>query len=311
MKGEWNELLRTGNPARSQRLTDFVRQVLADCDAYGVEVRKAPLTLRSELTRIIEELARQRAHSTESEHLKFSLLIAFLVTVWVSSMRGADVARLHVYGVVALPHKAGFFLDPNRTKVSRNRLMGDASSNSNKPILPVDTEKWLNAPLSLAEYNEELRAFLAKQTQNLSSEHFLFPDIDHLGNVNLVKPFDHPLVNPILKRTLADLNMFGGQTLHGFRGANAIQQAMENGLTAKEAFGRSDWSTESIASSYYGLMDVFAHLSATNDRFKSLSRAEREAAFREASQKNTTVLDVASTSLVMEQQIIPRKVRME
>jgi hypothetical protein len=58
-------------------------------------------------------------------------------------------------------------------------------------------------------------------------------------------------------------------------------------------------------------MDVFAHLSATNDKFKSLLRAEREAAFREANKKNTTVLDVASTSLVMKQQIIPRKVRME
>jgi hypothetical protein len=58
-------------------------------------------------------------------------------------------------------------------------------------------------------------------------------------------------------------------------------------------------------------MDIFAHLSATNERFKSLSREEKEAAFREANTKNTTVLDVSSTCLVLEQRVIPRKVRME
>ena len=111
---DWNSALRTGNPVRSDLVTQYIAFIREEQKKAGVEVSQAHAMLHSHLTAIIAHMT-LRIRCTENPYDRIVLArdIALFKVVFSTLERGEGLSRTLIQRMLRLPKECGFFLTSN------------------------------------------------------------------------------------------------------------------------------------------------------------------------------------------------------
>ena len=110
---DWNSALRTGNPVRSDLVTQYMAFIRKEQKKAGVEVSQAPAMLHSHLTAIIAHMTLHiRCTQDPYDRVVFARDIAlFTVVAFNTFKRGDRLSRTLIQRILRLPNECGFLFN--------------------------------------------------------------------------------------------------------------------------------------------------------------------------------------------------------
>ena len=117
----WNSALRTGNPVRSDLVTQYIAFIREEQKKAGVEVSQAPATLHSHLTAIIAHMTlRIRCIQDPYDRIGFARGIILFTVAFSTLKRGDGLSRTLIQRIIRLPNECGFLFDFQWEKTIRD-----------------------------------------------------------------------------------------------------------------------------------------------------------------------------------------------
>ena len=115
----WSSTLRTGNPVRSDPVTQYMAFTTGGQKQPGVLVKQAPTILRSHLAQILLPM---RTQITTSDVGRVTLArdIAFFTVAFSTTKRGAELTATLIQRILRLPNKSGLMFNFQYGKTQRD-----------------------------------------------------------------------------------------------------------------------------------------------------------------------------------------------
>ena len=109
---DWNSVMRTGNPVRSDLVTQCMAFIREEQKKAGVEVSQAPAMLHSHLTAIIAHMAlRIRCTQDPYDRIVFTRDIALFTVAFSILKRGDGLSRTLIQRILRLPNECSFLFN--------------------------------------------------------------------------------------------------------------------------------------------------------------------------------------------------------
>ena len=109
---DWNSAPRTGNPVRSDLVTQYMAFIRKEQKKAGVEVSQAPAMLHSHLTAIIAHMALHiRCTQDHYDRVVFDRDIALFTVAFNTLKRGDGLSRTLIQRILRLPIECGFLFN--------------------------------------------------------------------------------------------------------------------------------------------------------------------------------------------------------
>ena len=113
---DWKSALRTGNPVRSDLVTQYMAFIREEQKKAGVEVSQAPAMLHSHLAAIIAHMTlRLRCTQDPYDRVVLASDIALFTVAFSALKRGDGLSRTLIQRILRLPNECGF-LDARRRR---------------------------------------------------------------------------------------------------------------------------------------------------------------------------------------------------
>ena len=119
---DWSSALRTGNPVRSDLVTQYTAFIREEQNKAGVEASQAPAMLHSRLTAIIAHMTLHNIRCTQDpyDRVVFARDIA-LFRVTFNTLKGGDgLSRTLIQRILRLPNECGFLFNFQWGKTMRD-----------------------------------------------------------------------------------------------------------------------------------------------------------------------------------------------
>ena len=118
---DWNSALRTGNPVRSDLVTQYMAFVREEEKKAGVEVTQAPALLHSHLTAIVAHMTlRIRCTQDPYDRIVLARDIALFTVAFSTLKRGDGLSRTLIQRILRLPNECGFLFNFQWGKTMRD-----------------------------------------------------------------------------------------------------------------------------------------------------------------------------------------------
>ena len=109
---DWNSTLRTGNPVRSDLVTQYMAFIREEQKKAGVEVSQAPAMLHSHLAAIFAHMTLHiRCTQDPYDRVVFARDIALFTVAFNTLKRGDGLSRTLIQRISRLPNECGFLFD--------------------------------------------------------------------------------------------------------------------------------------------------------------------------------------------------------
>ena len=109
---DWNSALRTGNPVRSDLVTQYMAFIREEQKKAGVEVSQAPAMLHSHLAAIIAHMTlRLRCTQDPYDRAVLARDIALFTVALCTLKRGDGLSRTLIQRILRLPNECGFLFN--------------------------------------------------------------------------------------------------------------------------------------------------------------------------------------------------------
>ena len=109
---DWNSALRTGNPVRSDLVTQYMAFIREEQKKAGVEVAQAPAMLHSHLAAIIAHMTlRLRCTQDPYDRAVLARDIALFTVAFSTLKRGDGLSRTLIQRILRLPNECGFLFN--------------------------------------------------------------------------------------------------------------------------------------------------------------------------------------------------------
>ena len=118
---DWSDALRTGNPIRSDLVTQYMTFTREEQKQSGVAAMQAPAVLPSPLHTIVSSL-RARLQCTSDPYTRVALArdLALLTVAFETTKRGDELSRTLIQRILRLPNLSGFLFNFQRGKTMRD-----------------------------------------------------------------------------------------------------------------------------------------------------------------------------------------------
>ena len=118
---DWSNALRTGNPVRSDPVTQYMAFTTSEQKRAGVLVKQAPALLRTHLIAILKPMrTRLRNTSCLIERVTLARDIAFFTVAFSTTKRGEELTRTLIQRILRLPNHSGLMFNFQWGKTQRD-----------------------------------------------------------------------------------------------------------------------------------------------------------------------------------------------
>ena len=261
---DWNSALRTGNPVRSDLVTQYMAFIREEQKKAGVEVSQAPAMLNSHLAAIIAHTTlRLRCTQDPYDRVVWARDIALFTVAFSTLKRGDGLSRTLIQRVLRLPNECGFLFNFQWGKTMRdgaNHLM----------TVEYDTKRMTTCPIRAVEQYIAVGTALGwNMTQG-----YLFPRISRRPNAGAPIRGKTPISAPDMTKALKVHAREAGErtafTMHSFRSGGALTRVL-TGEDLPTVMQRAFWKKSSTAWRYLRLMEVLIPGSVGNSMVTGVS----------------------------------------
>ena len=245
----WNRALRTGNPVRSDLVTQFMAFIREEQKKAGVEVSQAPAMLHSHLTAIIAQMTlRIRCTQDPYDRIVFARDIALFTVAFSTLKRGDELSRTLIQRILRIPNECGFLFNFQWGKTMRDGA-------DHLMTVEYDTKRMTTCPIRAVEqYIAVGNAMGWNMTQG-----YLFPRISRRPNTGAPIRGKMPISAPDLTKALKVHARNAGErtvfNMHSFRSGGALTRALA-GEDLSTVMQRAFWKKPSTVWRYLRLMEV-------------------------------------------------------
>lgn len=118
---DWQNQSTTGNPVRSEPVTQYMSFTMKQQKRAGVLVKQASAMLRSHLCEILAPMrARLQTTSSDVERVSLARDIAFFTVASGTTKRGDELVNTLIQRILRLPNKTGFMFNFQWGKTQRD-----------------------------------------------------------------------------------------------------------------------------------------------------------------------------------------------
>ena len=217
---DWNSALRTGNPVRSDLVTQYMAFIREEQKKAGVEVSQAPAILHSHLAAIIANMT-LRLRCTQDPHDREVLArdIALSTVAFSTLKRGDGLSRTLIQRILRLPNKCGFLFSFQWGKTMRDGA-------DHLMTVEYDTKRMITCPIRAVEQYIAVGTALGwNMTQG-----YLFPRISRRPNTGAPNRGKTSISAPDMIKALKVHARNVGErtafTMHSFRSGEALTRAL-------------------------------------------------------------------------------------
>ena len=261
---DWNSALRTGNPVRSDLVTQYTAFIREEQKKAEVEVSQAPAMLDSHLMAIIVHMALHiRCTQDPYDRVIFARNIALFTVAFNTLKRGDGLSRILIQRILRLPNECGFLFSFQWGKTMRDGA-------DHLMTVEYDTKRITTCPIRAVEQ------YIAEGTAlgwNIT-EGYLFPRISRRPNTAAPIRGKTPISAPDITKTLKVHTRNAGErtafTMHSFRPGGALTRALA-GEDLPTVMQRAFWKKPSTAWRYLRLTEVLIHGSVGNSMVTGVS----------------------------------------
>ena len=237
---DWNSALRTGNPVRSDLVTQYRAFIREEQKKAGVEVSQAPAMLHSHLAAIIAHMTlRVRCTQGPYDRIVLARDIALFTVAFSTLKRGDGLGRTLIQRILRLPNECGFLFNFQWGKTMRD----DAD---HLMTVEYDTKPMTTCPIKAVEQYIAVGTALGwNMTQG-----YLFPRISRRPNTGAPIRGKTPISAPDMTKALKVHARNAGErtafTMHSFRSGGALTRALA-GEDLPAVMQRAFWKKLSTA----------------------------------------------------------------
>ena len=261
---DWNSALRTGNPVRSDLVTQYMAFIREEQKKAGVEVSQAPAMLHSHLAAIIAHMTlRIRCTQDPYDRIVLARDIA-LFTVARSTLKIVDgLSRTLIQRILRLPNECGFLFNFQWGKTMRDGA-------DHLMTVEYDTKRMTTRPIRAVEQYIAVGTALGwNMTQG-----YLFPRISRWPNTGAPTRGKTPISAPDMTKALKVHARNAGErttvTMHSFRSGGALTRALA-GEDLPTVMQRAFWKKPSTAWRHLKLVEVLIPGSVGNSMVTGVS----------------------------------------
>ena len=263
----WSDTLRTGNPVRSDLVSQYMAFTREEQKKAGVAVKQAPALLNGHLRAIIVPM-RTRMHCTTSalERVVLARDIALYSVAFRTTKRGDELSRTLIQRILRLPNESGLLFNFQWGKTMRDgadHLMTVAYDNKSLATCPVR---------AVEQYVQIGSAVGWDMTKG-----YLFPTITAGAGRTGPRRGTSPISAAQMTRALKTYARAAGErqdfSMHSFRSGGAISQALA-GENLTSIMQRAFWKQPSTAWRYMRLMQVVAPGSESQSMIRGISEEQ-------------------------------------
>ena len=246
---DWNSTLRTGNPVRSDLVTQYMAFIREGQKKAGVEASQAPEMLHSHRTAIIAHMTPHiRCTQDPYDRVVFARNIALFTVAFNTLKRGDGLSRTLIQRILRLPNECDFLFNFQWGKTIRD----DAD---HLMTVEYDTKRMTTCPIRAVEQYIAVGTALGwNMTQG-----YLFPRISRRPNTGASIRGKTPISAPDMTKALKEPARNAGErtafTMHSFRSGGALTRAVA-GEDLPTVMQRAFWKKLSTAWRYLRLMEV-------------------------------------------------------
>ena len=262
---DWNSALRTGNPVRSDLVTQYMAFIRKEQKTKaGVEVSQAPAMLHSHLVAIIAHMTlRLRCTQDPYDRAVLARDIALFTVAFSTLKRGDGLSRTLIQRILWLPNECGFLFNFQWGKTMRDGA-------DHLMTVEYDTKRMTTCPIRAVEQYIAVGTALGwNMTQG-----YLFPRISRRPNTGAPIRGKTPISAPDMTKALKVHARNGGErtafTMHSFRSGGALTRAL-TGEDLPTVMQRAFWKKPSTAWRYLRLMEVLIPGSVGNSMVTGVS----------------------------------------
>ena len=257
---DWNSALRTGNPVRSDLVTQYMAFVREKQKKAGVEVSQAPAMLHSHLTAII---AHMTLHIRSTQDLYDKVVFALFTVAFNTLKRGHGLSRTLIQRILRLPNECGFLVNFQWGKTMRDGA-------DHLMAVEYDTKRMTTRPI------REVEQYIAVGTAlgwNMT-QGYLFPRISRRPNTGAPIRGKMPISAPDITKALKVHARNAGErtafTMHSSRSGGAFTRALA-GEDLPTVMERGFWKKPGTAWRYLRLMEILISGSVGNSMVTGVS----------------------------------------
>lgn len=248
---DWNNALKTGNPVRSDLVSQYMAFKIEQQKRAGVLVKQAPAMLSSHLVPIVARMQRRlRNTSSPYERVILARDIAFFTVAFSTTKRGAELTHTLVQRILRLPNQSGLMFNFQWGKTQRDGA-------DHILTIPYDLKVIEICPIRAIE---QLVAVATCVGWDMTKG-YLFPSISEKKGIQ----------NPVREKTAvitqsmsSALKVYAKQagskqefSLHSFRSGGAVSRALA-GDSLSSIMHKAYWKNPKTAWRYMRLMEVVA-----------------------------------------------------
>ena len=261
---DWNGTLRSGNPIRSDLVTQYMAFVREEHKKAEVEVSQAPALLHSQLAAIIAHMTlRIRYKQDPYDRIILVRDIALFTVAFSTLKRGDGLSRTLIQRMLRLLNECGFLFNFQWGKTMRNgayHLM----------TVEYDAKRITTCPVRAVEHYIAVGTALGlNMTQG-----YLFPRIFRRPNTGTSIRGKTPISAPDMTKALRvhahDAGEHTAFTMHSSRSGGALTRALA-GEDLPTVMQRALWKKSSAAWRYLRLMEVLILGSVGNSMITGVS----------------------------------------
>ena len=261
---DWNGALGTGNPVRSDLVTQHMAFVRKEQKNAGVEVSQAPALLRSHLAAIIAHVTLCiRCTQDPYDRMVLARDIA-LCTVAFSTLKRRDgLSRTLTQRILRLPNKCGFLFNFQWGKTMRDGA-------DHLMTVEYDTKRMTTCPVRALEQHIAVGTALGWNI----TQGYLFPRISRRLNTGTPNRGKTPISAPDITKALKVHARNAGERtafiMHPFGSGGALTHALA-GEDLPTVMQRAFWKKPSTAWRYLRLMEALIPASVGNSMVTGVS----------------------------------------
>ena len=246
---DWNNVHKTGNPVRSDLVTQYMAFMTETQKRAGVLVKQAPAMLSSHLRNIVTMMqAKLRNTSSAYERLILARDIAFFTVAFSTTKRGTELTHTLIQRILRLPNQSGLMFNFQWGKTQRDgadHIITVPYEESEVSICPVRAvEQWVTVA-TCAGWD--------------MTKGYLFPGIDHMEGSQTPIRAKQGVTTQSMSQELKKYAKQAGErqdfSLHSFRSGGAIVRALA-GDSLESIMQKAYWKDPKTAWRYMRLMEV-------------------------------------------------------
>ena len=266
---DWNSALRTGNPVRSDLVTQYMAFIRGEQKKAGVEVSQEPAMLHGHLAAIIAHMTlRLRCTQDPYDRAVLARDIALFTVAFSTLKRGDGLSRTLIQRIVRLPNECGFLFNFQWRKTMRDGV-------DHLMTVEYDTKRMTTCPIRAIEQYIAVGTALGWNMR----QGYLFPRISRRPNTGAPIKGKTSILAPDTTKALKVHARNAGErtafTMHSFRSGGALTRAL-TGEDLPLVIQRAFWKKPSTAWRYLRLMEVLIPGSVGNSMVAGVSPEYRE-----------------------------------